>query len=231
MLSKLAGLFVEVEETKSKEEPKEEAQDLAESAPLPNGNGASAPVAPVATSVTPSAVGVNEEMAEMLAAAIEEADLDGFDYLEFRDSLSKMDSIPMPEAQKFQTVFATAQTMDVTVEKLTSAIDHYHGVIEQKKQGFLAHVDEVIATQITSREQKKAENDSKIEEATAEIQRLTQVINDTQQENLTLTNEINTENLNIQNTKASFEATYGVVSGKLLEDKNKIQNYLGQESS
>lgn len=219
MLKSLTGLFFEKEagETKEKEsKPNEETKS--------NGNGAEQSVAPP-VSMAPT-VGVNSEMAEMLAAAIEAANIEGFDYLEFRDSLVGMASIPMPEKQKFETVFATAKTMGVTADKLLSSIDHYQEVLDQKKAEFLAHVESITAAEVTAREQKKAENEQKITDAAAEIQRLTAEITELQQENLTITNEINTEKLNIQNTAGSFEATFGVVSGRLQEDKGKIQSYL-----
>lgn len=235
MFGKIASMFVDVdgsEEPKTEEAaaPEPEKKEAAPaSAPAP----AAAPSASTAPPTTPAPppfvpATVNEEMVELLSSAIEAANLDGFDYIEFRNSLAAMASAPMPEKQKFQAVFATASTMGLTKQKLVDAIDHYQGVISNKKTEFDSHVEGMKAQEVTAREQLKEKKEQEIAALSEQIQQAQAAIAERQQEILNISNEINEQNLRIQQTSASFEATYNFVSGKLEEDKGKIQSYLAE---
>jgi len=226
---RIASVFVDIEGEEPKQEPEAKEAETASAAPAaPAAPAAAAPTpAPASTVPTPTLPGtVNEEMVEFLSAAIEAADLPGFDYIEFRDSLAKMAKVPLAEAQKYQAVFATAQAMGLTKEKLIESIVHYQGVLENKKTEFMAHVEDMIAKEVTHREQIKAQKEAEIVALTEQIQQATASINEKQQEIGAISGEIFEANQNIQNTAASFEATYSFVAGKLEEDKGKIDTYL-----
>jgi len=226
MLGKLKGLFVEVEEEPKKPEAPVEAAPQA--VPVVSGMPVAVTAAPAqVASVAPPMNGtINAEMAEMLASAIEAADLDGFDYLEFKDSLTGMASVPMTEQQKFMAVFATAQTMGLTKGSLINSIDHYLNVLAQKKAEFAGHVEQQIAAEVTARDEAIAANEQQIEQASAQMQELTAKIQELTVKNQELNNEKIQAGQNIQSTQSSFDATFGMVAGKLTEDKTKIETYL-----
>ena len=228
MFGKLANLFVEIEDNKESDK-KEESKATAttsetQPAPQPQQQPATASAPPPTKQIIPATI--NEEMVEFLSSAIEAANLDGFDYIEFRDSLAAMASAPMSEQQKFIAVFATACTMGLTKEKLLDSISHYQNVIEGKKAEFAAHVEAMVAQEVTAREQLKTRKEQEISALAEQIQKAQASIAEKQQEVVTISNEINEQNLHIQQTASSFEATFGFVAGKLEEDKNKIQSYL-----
>jgi hypothetical protein len=170
---------------------------------------------------------INSEMAEMLANAIKEADQDGFDYLEFSESLANDAFKVLPEQSKFAAVFAVAKASGLTVPKLIASVEHYQSVLNNQKQQFDAHVQQRIADELSVRENKKALNEKSIYEAQQKIVELTQSITMLQQENIQLTSEISQEDLNIKNTVSSFESTFNVVYTKLEDDKTKIKTYIG----
>ena len=223
MFGKLAGLFIETEEEPKKEDNKEEPAQQA----APPQSTASQPTVSQPTQAPPVIIsGVNEEMAEFLFSSIQEADLPGFDYPEFKQALNNMSTVALPENQKFQTVFATASTLGLTKEKLVSSIEHYQEVINKKKEEFGLHVQSMIENEISSREALKAQKEQTIAELNEQIQKAQMEIASKQQEVLQISNEINEHNLKIQQTASSFEATYNFVSGKLEEDKNKVNSYI-----
>jgi len=230
MFKKFANIFVDIEDSPSPQEKKEEGgakneqqTTVTPSSPAPT---APAPIASVAPKPTFVPATVNEAMAELLSKAIEAANLEGFDYLEFRNALAAMASAPLSEQQKFQAVFATATTMGVTKDKLVGAIDHYQQVLDKQRAEFQVQVDAMIAQEVTQREALKSKKEEEIAALAEQIQQAQAAITEKQQEILTLSNEINEQNLNIQQTASSFEATFNFVSGRLQEDKCKIQNYL-----
>lgn len=213
MFDKLKGLFVEVEEDK-----KPVVAD--EPAPVSSPK----PLAATAVPIVPSSV--NEEMAKVLNAAIEAANLDGFDYIEFKNALASLASAPIPEPQKYQTVFATAGTMGLTKQKLIDAIDYYQKVIDKKKEEFQTQVQAMVAKEITSREELKVQKEKEIVDLQEKIRQAQSTISERQQEILGISTEINEQNLRIQQTASAFEATFASVAGKLQEDKAKIQTYI-----
>lgn len=171
---------------------------------------------------------VNQDMLDMLMKSISEANLSGFDYLEFRDSVAKMASAPMTEEQRFVAVFTTAQTIGATLPNLVSSIDHYIEVVNKQREAFLQNVKDVTAQEVDSRNAKISEGDAKISEASDKIAELNAFIIEAQKQKQALQNEVVIQQQQINSTTSSFEATYNMVVGKLNEDKNKLTTYLGK---
>lgn len=170
---------------------------------------------------------VNQDMTDLLMNAINDANLEGFDYIEFKQAVGKMMNIPMTEQQRFQTVFATAQAMGVTVDSLVNSVDHYISVIGKQRDGFMGSASNATIKEVDTRMALISENEQKIQEATQKINELTAFITQTQQENIKITQEANSEKLKIDTNVASFEATFNMVSSRLVEDKQKLVSYLG----
>lgn len=231
MFKSITSLFVETEDsqpTPSKDTPEEtkETETKENRNTIPDTPATS--VAPTASAPPPVVVpsSVDEKMAEFLAKAIEEANLDGFDYFEFRDALAGMAAVPMPEQQKFKAVFATAKTMGLTQEKLVESIHHYLNVIGQKKNEFAQHVEGMIAKEVTAREQLKLQKEQEVATLNEQIKQAQAKIVETQKEIHDISNQIYEQDAQIKQTAASFEATYNFVAGKLKDDENKINTYL-----
>jgi hypothetical protein len=224
MFGKLASMFVEVENAPPPQE-KKPAQ------PAPGYAAATSVVPPtqpatvqIAAPAIPGAV--DEKMVNFLSQAIEEANIPGFDYIEFRNALAAMASAPLPENQKYIAVFTTASTMGLTKDGLLKAIDHYQGILDSKKKEFQIQVDQMNAREVTKREDLKTAKEAEIQTLLQQIQEAQAAIAAKQQEALEINSEIGRERLNIQQTAASFEATYNFVSGKLQGDKQKIETYI-----
>lgn len=221
MFGKLASMFVEVENTTTPTPPQEKKPVQQ---PVPPASVVPTSAVPVVAPAIPGAV--DENMVKFLSQAIEDANIPGFDYIEFRNALAAMASAPLPENQKYIAVFATASTMGLTKDSLLKAIDHYQGILDSKKKEFQAQVDQMIAREVTKREELKAAKETEIQTLLQQIQEAQAAIAAKQQEALEINSEIGRERLNIQQTSASFDATYNFVSGKLQGDKQKIEAYI-----
>jgi septal ring factor EnvC (AmiA/AmiB activator) len=165
-------------------------------------------------------------MAQILEDAIVASNLPGFDYLEFRDALVNMKDLPLPEAQKFQAVFATAQSMKVDKGKLLEAIDHYLKVVEKSSADFKAYIDGVTEKEVTSKSGTVDRLDQEMQKNAAEIQRLTQVVQELKKQQDAVRMEVAQAELEISNKKAAFEATQAAVTQNLTSDRSKIETYL-----
>lgn len=140
-------------------------------------------------------------------------------------------NVPMTEQQRFMAVFATAQAMGVTIQSLTDSVDHYLTVIEKQRDGFMGSASHATQKEVDTRMAQVATNEKQIQEATQKINELTTFITQTQQENLKITQEANSEKMKIDNSIASFEATFNMMAGRLKEDKQKLVSYLTTQTS
>jgi hypothetical protein len=190
------------------------------SAPPPAAEPAPKPV----TSVIPGQP--DPDMIKILQEAVESSNLPGFDYIEFRDSLVRMASVPMTEEQKFQAVFATAQSVSCTKQILLDAVDHYLKVIADKAAEFQSYVQGIEATEITAKQESVTKLTTEIEAKAAEINDLTIAIQEKRKQQDALNLEVAKAQQDIQNKKSSFEASRMLVANNLTSDRTKIDTFL-----
>jgi hypothetical protein len=169
---------------------------------------------------------VDDEMAKILEDAILEANIPGFDYVEFRDVLANMSALGLPESKMFQAAFASAQIAKVTKAQLLEAIDFYLKVIDAKAKEFDDYVAGLKATDVTGKDQEIADLEAQIEADAAKIQELTSSIGERRQKQDAIRMGKAQADLDINNKTAAFEATKAVIVGKLNADRNKIDTYI-----
>lgn len=165
-------------------------------------------------------------MLKILEEAIASSNLPGFDYIEFRDSLVRMQGVPMSEEQKFQAIFATAQSIGVTQQKLLEAIDHYLGVIKAKDDEFTTYSEEVYNSKVASVEAAISQLTATIDGEASEIKRLTESIQARRKQQDEMTLQVLQARQDIGNKKAAYQATRDAVVGNLTADRSKIEAYL-----
>jgi len=170
---------------------------------------------------------VNEEMHQGLIKLIEDNNLDGFDYLEFMDSVQKMSAVALPEAEKYKLVFTTAQSFGVTVDTLTNAVDHYVKVLNNHKTEFEGHVNNQVGSEIEQRKQRVIDLDKETESLNAQIAEISQKIASNTTESATINQEVTQQELKIRMVAQDFTATFEHVTNRLQSDKQKIHSYLG----
>ena len=79
---------------------------------------------------------VTSKFTNILFGAMEKNDQEGFDYLEFKQSLQNLAKMPMDEATRFKSAFAMAQTMGVTPDLLVKSAEFYIQVLDGEKNLF-----------------------------------------------------------------------------------------------
>ena len=103
--------------------------------------------------------GLDAKSVNYLSAAIENNNLKGFDYVEFRKSVSAMAGM-LDEETAIKSAFATAANMGLTKEKLLQSIDHYKNVLSKEKRQF----DDALKSQIDQKVNSKREEKLKLKE-------------------------------------------------------------------
>jgi len=185
--------------------------------------------APTATQTPGQIVGkVDNEIFEKLSVAIEENNLTGNDFLEFMQSLNKLQNVAVDEKSKFNMVYETLKSSSGGMKKdyLLSSIDHYLGVIDNEKKVFekemakatdeLVDQKELYIEQLAATAQQKSEL----------IQKLTQEIQEISNEIATVKSESAQAKISIAQKQADFDVTVQQLVGQISDYKTKINQHI-----
>lgn len=226
MLKKLKDLFIVEDASAGSATPPNVKKTKAKDTP-PAEDEMVQPVAqePVAT---PSA-GITKpdpKFVDVLLKAIDGNNLDGFDYLEFKQALQNLGGVEMDEKTRYQSALAMAKTMGATPDKLMSTATHYVNVLKKENAKFAEAVKGQRVRQVDGRhaEIKKLENI--ILEKQKQIEKLKQEIEQHKGSLEKRKGEIGQAAAKVDATKAGFDAAYRSVMGQIESDIQKMKNYL-----
>ncbi len=210
MLKNLKSLFFVTEEVKVETEPEKTE------------SGSNMVTSPTAT---PIGI-VDNKILDKLFGAIEENNQDGFDYLEYRQALKSLAAFPMDEATRFQSAFATASTMGVTLEKLLSSIDFYKKVLQNEEDKFKKATKDQSSVNVDGKHKERDAINLLINEKAAQIQKLTEEIRQHQNEVEELNKFIHSSEQRINETTLNFESSFNTLMSQLDQDAQKLKQYI-----
>lgn len=175
---------------------------------------------------------VDPKYIEILGDKLDSLNMDGEDYLELKEALDSLLKVPgMNENTAFISAFTTLQTKGLTKERCIESIEYYVEELNKEKELFRqaqsTKYDENVASIDTEINDLNTDN----EEAQAEIQRLTEQI---EQNNATIAEKTTTMNANkaeLEQEQANFDATLSHFVTALETDKGKIEQYLGSTTN
>lgn len=222
MLKKLKSLFVVEDEADKASANVKSKADTTKSAP----SKAAQPKIKVDTTPVPRGEGKpDEKFINRLLEALEEANLEGFDYLEYKQSLQSIDDMNMDEATMYKSSLAMAKTMGGTPEKLISSAEHYISVLnkeEKKFQDALSNQQQrVVAGRqdtITKMEASIDTKQKRIEELKAEISKEKEALAQTKK-------AAENDASKIHLTKTGFYAAYHIVVDQIKADLTKMKQH------
>lgn len=222
MLKNLKSLFIIEEEnpkkgTKGKAVPPKPAQ---------KGEPATTPEKKDSTPQVPSSGKVSSKFVNILFKAMEENNLDGFDYLEFKQSLKSLEKMPMDEATRYQSAYAMAQTMGATPEKLLETAQHYLQVLGNEEKKFEEALAAQKQKQIGSKEQQIKKLEEVVNNKATQIKQLTKEIEAHQQKANALKKEIGGAVVKVESTKNDFIASYQALVDKIMVDVENMKKFL-----
>lgn len=168
----------------------------------------------------------SEKFIEILFKAMEEANVEGFDYLEFKRSLQSLNQVAMDEPTRFQSAFAMARTMGADAGRLVQTARHYVEVLQKEEEKFglaAAKQKEVQVgakqTEIQNLEQTVAAKEAKIRELMQEIEAHGRQIE-------ALRQEVSEATVKVESTRNDFTASYNFLVKQIESDIEKMQQYL-----
>lgn len=220
MLKNLKSLFI-VEES---EDDKKKVEKKKETKTAENTSTTSKPV--TSSSVVNTTGVVDAKIIEKLLQAIEKNNLDGFDYLEFKKALKALEKIPMDEATKFRSTFATASTMGVTLDKLLDTVKHYIGVLDKENTIFLKAFEGQLQANVGNKQKEITQFEAIIKEKSERIKQLTQEITKHQKQIADLKVSVDSSKSKIDKTQNDFKVSYLNLRSQFEQDVEKMKQYL-----
>ncbi|MBK8444516.1 MAG: hypothetical protein IPL35_14385 [Sphingobacteriales bacterium] len=169
---------------------------------------------------------IDEKITSTLLQAIESNNLDGFDYLEYKKSLQALANLPMDEATKYRSAFATASTMGISLSKLLESATYYVQILEREKNTF----DEALKGKSENDVQGKRQEQERLRQALQQkaetIQRLTEEMKRDQSAVDEIDQYIASITQKLAQTKNNFEVSYQNIYQQMDNDIQKIKQYL-----
>jgi len=221
MLKNLKSLFIVEDENSSKKPSEPEKKTEANTNKEQQKNIKT----PVTGSQNTGGV-IDAKIVEKLLQAIEKNNIDGFDYLEYKKSLKALEKMPMDEATKYRSAFATASTMGVTLDKLLETTKFYIGVLDKENDQFVNAFKSQFNDKVSGREREIAQFESIIKEKSEEIKKLTEEISKHQQQISSLKIQLEESNNKINKTQNDFKLSYDHLKSQFEGDIVKMQKYL-----
>jgi len=170
---------------------------------------------------------VNPRMMQRLVGAIESNNMEGFDYLEFKSSVKALSHLPLDEATRYQSAYATAAaTMGLTTDKLLKTANYYKGVLSKEKDKFKVVLENQVNEHILGREKERQNVEANIQQKHAQIAQLQQEIAQYQSQLEKLQGQIDDIQCKIEATKNDFIHAYQLINVNIDNDINKIKQYL-----
>lgn len=161
-----------------------------------------------------------------LLKAMDENNLDGFDYLEFKESLKSLSQMAMDESTRYKSAFAMAQTMGANAEMLKKTAGHYVDVLSKEEQKFKQALINQRHKKIHDKEEEIKRLKMTITSHEEQIQKLTQEINAYQQKMDKLKHDLTSAESKLETTKKDFLVTYGKLVDQIQQDIDKMNQYL-----
>ncbi len=216
MLKKLKSLFiVEVEDKKSKKPPQKKEKEK----PVPNPPS-------VQESVSGKPGQVTDKFLDVLFDAMEKNNLDGFDYLEFKQSLLSLKKVNMDEPTRFRSAYAMAQTMGASVQHLIKTAQHYIDVLAKEEKKFESALANQKANRIGSKQKEITQLEQLMKDKQTRIKQLQKEMTEHEKQIDTLKRVIGDAASKIETTKNNFIASYNTLVGQIYKDIENMKQFL-----
>ncbi len=226
MFKKLKSVFVVEEEGKSTKPTTSKNKTTPAAKSSPTKPKSAAKSQPSAAPKSSGQAKPENKFVDMLLRSIEANNIEGFDYLEYKQSLQSLMKIESDEAKRYQNAYAMAQTMGLTKKKLNDSIKRYLQILDGEEKKFSEAFEKQKSTQVIQREQNVSNLKKSIQAKQQQIKKLQAEIKEAETELNKTEGKINESLAKVEATKDGFYASYQMVVGQIKADAEKIKQYL-----
>lgn len=174
----------------------------------------------------PPARKINPKIADVLLKAMQDGNLEGFDYLEFKESLEKLTSITADEETRYKTAYAVVSSMGTNVHKLIESARHYVTILAKEKERFSKDVLKKMETELGAKKKSIVDLDQSIKDKKAQIEQLKKDIDSLQRQMIEEIAQVDQESGKVKEVETDFNFTYTYIRGKIDKDIRNMREYL-----
>lgn len=225
MLKKIKSLFID-EETTTSENASNQVKEEQQSQPEPIATTANHNFESTTVNEVVDPKNIDSKFIDILMKAIEQQNRQGFDYLEFKNSLQSLSKLDMDEGTRFKSAFAMGKTMGLSKETLLDSIQHYITVINQEENKFKDTLQKQKSLQVQGKETLFKEVEAGITKKEKQIQQLQAEIEAEKKKLDGIRDEIQKSIVKIDTTNDQFIAAHKLISSQMLDDVQKIKSYI-----
>lgn len=189
---------------------------------------ASPKASPTAPASAPTSISgdINDRFVKVLMEAMEAANLPGFDYLEYKKSLQNLKKMNFTDSVRFQTAFATAQSMGVTPQQLQESAQHYLNTLNAEQKKFSKALAGQRSQQVSDKEGQLKQIDAEVGRQEAKIKELQAQIEQAKAKQAKLRKTIQGSVDKLAKTQADFETTFKIITDGIEQDKVHMAEFL-----
>lgn len=232
----LKSLFVVEEDGSNKEAPKEKTPKTKETKDdSSEGNSIvkagseekneTIPTSSASKNTTAVKGEIKQQFVEHLLKAIETNNLDGIDYLEFKNTLQSFAKMPMDENLRFQSALTAVKTMGASEQKILDSAQFYLDILAKEEASFMNAVkrgkSQKVDGELQRIEQLKAQREEKvkqIEKMKADIENITKEING-------VSEKVMDDQIKIDTKRNHFYASYEFVVNQIKADISNLKKH------
>lgn len=169
---------------------------------------------------------VDKRFADILVKAMQSANTEGFDYLEFKQSLRSLKDMEMDDGTRYKSAFAMAKTMGATPALLIESARFYISILKKEEAKFEKALDKQRQLKVLSREQELAALEAQLVEKEQMIEQLKQELKAGRAKVSTLKSAREEAAASMEDTRNDFIASYNTLVSQIKEDVENIKQYL-----
>jgi hypothetical protein len=160
---------------------------------------------------------------DLLLRSIESNNMEGFDYLEYKNSLKSIESVIPDEVMRYKSAYEMAKTMGLSKEKLIQSASHYLNILISEDKKFKEALENQKAKQIQGRADQLAAIEKSVVEKQQMIEKLSKEIDASKGQLEAVRKEINDAVVKIDVTNQQFVSSYNLVYEQIYGDIEKIK--------
>ena len=169
----------------------------------------------------------NNQFNKLLLEALENSNLEGFDYLEFRKAVASVSKLQaMDESTQYKTAFAAAQAMNVSPKKLLDSAKHYISVLETEKNQFEKSATGFLNNQTAELENRIAQTQNDLAVKTKQIEKLKAEIASAKTNLDNYQSQVKSARAKVDQSTVEFGQSFRQLVHEIESDIQKIKKYL-----
>ncbi len=168
----------------------------------------------------------SDRFVDSLLKAIEANNLEGFDYLEYKQSLRSLANMDMDEATRFNSAFAMAKTMGASKTVLLDSAKHYMDILQKEEQKFNEAYEKQRQKQVGSKEEKLKSLQASLIKKEEQIKKLQGEIKESKKQLEAKKKEIGVASSKVAETRDQFLASYRKVADQIQVDIERMNKFL-----